>query len=76
MINPLFLDFFSKRVVTRESSYNIFRYLLLKFIRPVEKKVRLRLGFSHLRKHKFRYGVKDKLIHFVSYSNPLFPTAT
>ena len=46
----------------------------LKFIRPVERKIlnvndpfeikmltRLRLGFSHLREHKFRHGFKDTL---------------
>ena len=45
-----------------------------KFLRPVEGKIsnvhdpfrmknltRLRLGFSHLREHKFRHGFKDTL---------------
>ena len=65
-----------KRDSNIHSSSNcyIFRNALLKFIRPVERKIfsindplgikmltRLRLGFSHLRGHKFRHGFKDKL---------------
>ena len=60
-------------------SYNLCRNTLLKFIRPAQRKTfnindsvgvklltRLRLGFSHLREHKFRYGFRDIL-------NPLCP---
>ena len=59
--------------------YNLFRNILLKFIRPAQRKTfnindsagvksltRLRLGFSHLRDHKFRHGFRDIL-------NPLCP---
>ena len=59
--------------------YNLFRNTLLKFARPVQRKAfnindsvgvklltRLRLGFSHLREHKFRHGFRDIL-------NPLCP---
>ena len=58
--------------IRSSSNYNIFRNGLLKFIRPVERKIfnindpfwikistRLKLRFSHLCKHKFRYGFKD-----------------
>ena len=59
--------------------YNLSRNTLLKFLRPAQRKtcnindsvgvkllIRLRLGFSHLREHKFRHGFKDIL-------NPLCP---
>ena len=58
--------------------YNLFRKTLLKFVRPAQRKtfnindsvavklLRLRLGFSHLREHKFRHGFRDIL-------NPLCP---
>ena len=48
----------------------IFRNALLKFIRPLGRKIfdiydpsgtRLRLGFSHLHEHKFIQGFKDTL---------------
>ena len=61
------------------TSYNLFRNTLLRFVRPAERKTfnindsvgiklltRLRLGFSHLREHKFRHGFRD-------ISNPLCP---
>ena len=60
--------------IRTSSSYNIFRNVLLIFIRPVEWKVfniidslgikiltRVRLGFSHLRKPKLRNDFKDTL---------------
>ena len=56
------------------STYNIFCNALLKFIRPVERKIfnindpfgiqmltRLKLGFSHMNEHKFRHSFKDTL---------------
>ena len=59
------------------ASYNLFRNTLLKFIRLVQKKTfnindsvgvkllkKLRLGFSHLRKHKFKHGFRDILKPF------------
>ena len=59
--------------------FYLFRNTLLNFIRPVQRKTfnindsvgvklltRLRLGFSHLREHKFRHGFRDIL-------NPLCP---
>ena len=58
--------------IRSSSSYNLFCKTLLKFIRPVQKKTfnindsvkvklltRLRLGFSHLRDHKFRHAFRD-----------------
>ena len=72
MVNPHILS---------SSNYNIFRNTLLKFIRPVERKIydnddlfrikmltRLRLGFSHLREHKIRHGFKDALNPLSSFS--------
>ena len=60
------------------SSYNSIRNVLLKLIRPNERKIfnindpfgtnmlaRLRLGFRHLHEHKFRQGLKGTL-------NPLY----
>ena len=60
--------------IRSSSTYHIFRNALLKFIRSAEKKIfnindplgikmltRLRLGFSHLREHKFAHGFKDTL---------------
>ena len=65
--------------IRNSTSYNLFRNALLKFIRPAQRKIfnindsvgvklltRLRLGFSHLREHKFRHGFRDIL-------NPLCP---
>ena len=65
--------------IRSSTSYNLFRNTLLKFIRPAQRKTfnindsvgvklltRLRLGFSHLRDHKFRHGFRDIL-------NPLWP---
>ena len=65
--------------IRSSASYNLFRNTLLKFIRPLQRKMfsindsvgvklltRLRLGFSHLREHKFRHGFRDIL-------NPLCP---
>ena len=59
------------------ASYNLFRNTLLKFIRLVQKKTfnindsvgvkllkKLRLDFSHLRKHKFKHGFRDILKPF------------
>ena len=67
-----------KPEIRRSSSYNIFRKPILNFIRPSAGKVynindtigiklitRLRLGFSHLREHKFKHNFRDML-------NPLF----
>ena len=61
------------------SSSTLFRNTLLKFIGPAQRKTfnindsvgvklltRLRLGFSHLRDHNFRNGLRDIL-------NPLCP---
>ena len=55
--------------ICSSSNYHIFRNVLLNFTRPVERKIfnisdlfvikmltRLRLSFSHFRKHKFRHG--------------------
>ena len=61
--------------IRRSGSYNIFRKSILNFIRPSESKVcnnindaigiklitRLRLGFSHLREHKFKHNFRDTL---------------
>ena len=65
--------------IRSSTSYNLFRNTLLKFIRPAQRKTfnindsvgvklltRLRLGFSHLRDHKFRHGFRDIV-------NPLCP---
>ena len=65
--------------IRSSASYNLFRNTLLQFIMPAQKKTlnindsvgvklltRLRLGFSHLREHKFRHGFRDIL-------NPLCP---
>ena len=56
------------------ASYNLFRNTLLKFTRPAQRKTfnindsvgvklltRLRLGFSHIREHKFRHDFRDIL---------------
>ena len=63
-------------------SYESFRKALLNFIRPSENKIfnihgqisielltRLRLGFSHLREHKFRHNFEDTLSALCSCSN-------
>ena len=55
--------------IRSSTSYNLSRNMLLKFIRPAQRKnfnindsvgvqllTRLRLGFSHLHEHKFRHG--------------------
>ena len=69
--------------IRRSGSYNIFRKSILNFIRPSESKVcnnindaigiklitRLRLGFSHLREHKFKHNFRDTL-------NPLCSCST
>ena len=60
--------------IRSSSNYHIFPNALLKFIRPVERKIfnindpfetkmltRLRLGFSYLCEHKFGHGFKDTL---------------
>ena len=60
--------------IRSSASYNLFRNTLLKFIRLAQRKTfnindfvgvksltRLRLGFSHLREHKFRHGFRDIL---------------
>ena len=67
--------------IRRSASYNIFRKSLLNFTRPRESKVynindtiginlitRLRLGFSHLREHKFKHNFQDTLNPLCSYS--------
>ena len=59
-------------LILRSDSYEMFRKKLLAFIRPVRNSMdgiydpfgvklinRLRLGFSHLREHKFRYNFAD-----------------
>ena len=64
------------------ASYNLFHNTWLKFIRPLQGKTfnindsvgvklltRLRLGFSQIREHKFRYGFRGIL-------NPLCPCST
>ena len=56
------------------ASYNVFKNSILKFIRPSPNKIfqchnpkgiklvtRLRLGLSHLRKHKFKHSFQDIL---------------
>ena len=58
----------------KSASFSIFKSNVLKFIRPSPKSVsicynprgiclttRLRLGLSHLRKHKFKYSFQDPL---------------
>ena len=60
--------------IRSSASYNLFHNTLLKFIRPAQRKTfnindlvgvksltRLRLGFIHLREHKFRHGFRDIL---------------
>ena len=60
--------------IRSSSSYNLFCNTLLKFIRPAQRKTfnkndsvgvrlltKLRLGFSHFHKHKFRDGFRDIL---------------
>ena len=57
--------------IRNSTSYQQFRKSLLSFINPtcsslfsiiVKLLVRLRLGFSHLREHKFRYKLHDTLL--------------
>ena len=68
--------------IRSSGSYNIFRKSLLNFIRPSASKgyninntlgikwiTRLRLGFSHLREHKFKHNFKGKLNPLCSCSN-------
>ena len=60
--------------ICSSTSYNLFRNTVIKFIRPVQRKIfniydsvgvklltRLWLGFSHLREHNFRHGFGDIL---------------
>ena len=60
--------------ICSSSNYHLFCTALLKFIRPVKRKIfnindpfgiklltRLKLGFSHFPEHKFRRGFKDTL---------------
>ena len=60
--------------VDRIDYYNIFKSRLLRFVRPLENSVfachnpigikyltRIRLGFSHLRYHKFKHGFLDAI---------------
>ena len=60
--------------ITNSESYAIFKKSVLRFIRPSENPIfschnssgiklitRLRLGFSHLREHKFRHNFQDTL---------------
>ena len=71
--------------IRSSASYDLFRNTLLKFIRSAQRKTlhindsvgvklltRLRLGFSHLRGHKFRHGFRmseKKLIDLILYGN-------
>ena len=65
--------------ICQAPSYSVFRKALLDFIRPTANSTfgnngvsglklltRLFVGFSHLRKHKFKYNFQDTL-------NPLYP---
>ena len=58
--------------IRNSASFNVFKGRLLQFVRPLENSVftchnpigiksltRLRLGFSHLRYHKFKHGFLD-----------------
>ena len=67
--------------IRRSGNYNIFRKSILNFIRPSASKVfdinhtigikliiRLRLGFSHLLEHKFKYNLQDTLNTVCSWS--------
>ena len=58
--------------IRKSTSFNIFKSRLLRFVRPLENSVftchnpigikyltRIRLGFSHLRYHKFKHGFLD-----------------
>ena len=55
--------------IRNSESYAIFKKSILRFIRPSENPIsiliklinRLRLGFSHLREHKFRHNFQDTL---------------
>ena len=66
------LDWLSR--VDRINYYNIFKRRLLRFVKPLENSVftchnpigikyltRIRLGFSHLRYHKFKHGFLDAI---------------
>ena len=64
--------------ICQAPSYSVFRKALLDFIRPylytfgtnyvsdLKSLTRLRIGFSHLREHKFKHNFQDTL-------NPLCP---
>ena len=67
--------------IRRSGSQNIFRKSTLNFIRPSASKfynindaigikliTRLRLGFSHLREHKFKHNFRDTLNSLCSCS--------
>ena len=69
------------RNIRSSSNYQISRKAFLKFLKSVGKKIfnindpfginmltRLKLGFSHLREHKFRHGFKDTLSQLCSCS--------
>ena len=64
----------SNQHIRNTESYALFRKHLLRFIRPVANTIfnahntkriklstRLRVGFSHLKKHKFRHNFQDAL---------------
>ena len=66
------------RDIRNSDSLNVFKFSLLKFVRPVANSVfeinnpyglklltKLRLGLSHLRNHKFRHNFQDCI-------NPIF----
>ena len=73
--------------IRNSASLNLFEGRLLQFVRPLENSVftchnpigikyliRLRLGFSHLRYHKFKHGFLDAVV--VSFLRcPNFSTA-
>ena len=65
--------------IRNSSSFNIFRRIILRFIRPsansffnshnpkgIKFITRLRLGLSHLREHKFKHSFQDSLNPFCS----------
>ena len=73
-----------KLSIRNSTSLNIFKGRLLKFVRPSENSVstshnpigtkyltRLRLGFSHLRYHKFKHGFVDAVNLFCSCSTAI-----
>ena len=67
--------------ICKSTSLNIFKSRLLQFVRPLENSVftchnpigikyltRIRLGFSHLRYHKFKHGFLDAIDPFYGCS--------